>query len=160
MRTPLLCALTLLCGAEIAYAQQSPAYSTNGYNQGYGAGYQITPGSYGYNGYSQNARPTSYAPYYQGYGNYPSQGYGNYPSQAYGNYPSSSSYPNYMARNQYYYQTYYPRNYPYPQSTYPSATQQVAATTTNADQMPPVQPPVVAAPPVQEVPVQEAACVE
>ena len=40
MRTQLLCALAILCGAGVAHAQQWQAYPQNGYYQGYGSGYQ------------------------------------------------------------------------------------------------------------------------
>ena len=63
MRTQLLCALTFLCGAQIAQAQQYPA-------NGYGGGQQQYPG-YGYGGGQQQYPASGYGanqPQYPGYG--------------------------------------------------------------------------------------------
>jgi len=87
MRTPSLCALALLFGAEVAHGQGWPANAYYTYPQGYGARYPTAQA------------PTSY--YYptgaiQTVSGYPM----NYPGYAY--YPNGMFYPNY----------YYPPSYP------------------------------------------------
>jgi hypothetical protein len=96
MRTQLLGALALLCGAQLANAQSWPGYANYGYNQGYNAGYSMAPGAYGSYGYPQQyARPV-YPQYQQGYAAYPS----NY-------------YPGYTGGYQNYYPAMQPRAYSY-----------------------------------------------
>src|SRR5882724_2607905 len=92
MRTQLLCALTVLCGAEIAQAQQYPAYGyypnqqqypAYGYYAGqqqypgfgYAANYQFAPGDQqasgaGYNAFAQSGPATGNMGYGQGAQNY------------------------------------------------------------------------------------------
>ena len=103
MRTQLVCALAVLSGAEIASAQTYPAYPNNGYYQGYGQGYQMSPQSSGYYGYSQYGRQAGYVPYYQGTAGYPNRY--TYPTAATG-YPNGYSYPTAA--------TGYPNGYSYP----------------------------------------------
>jgi hypothetical protein len=78
MRTPLLCALAILCGGEAAHAQGWPANVPGGYYQGYGSGYPTAAQGYGYYGYSPYGRPMGYGPYYQGNAYYPGNGYSPY----------------------------------------------------------------------------------
>lgn len=79
MRTQLLCALTLLCGAAIAQAQAWPTYPNNAPT--YAWGNQAAPGQPAY------PQPVRGYPYYQGYQN---QGYQNSP--AYYQYSAPGSY--------------------------------------------------------------------
>jgi hypothetical protein len=74
MRTELLCALALLGGAEVVFAQQMPAYPSYGYYPGYAQAYPVAPQAYGYAPYPQTwgaARPPMY--YYPP--NYYNRGY-------------------------------------------------------------------------------------
>ena len=99
MRIKLLCAVAVLCGAEVGYAQMGPVYNYNAYyQQAYGSGYQAPAGYYGNYGYPQNMRQVGYMPYNQGYGGYSNSYY-------------NPAYAAYAAR----YQNYsYPTNYPRP----------------------------------------------
>jgi hypothetical protein len=93
--------LVLLCGAEVAHAQQQwPPYGYNAYYQQNAPRYQVTPASYGYYGYSQNPQASGYGQYYRGYGYYPYYAnYANYPAASYQNY-YGYNYPQYMAAMQ------------------------------------------------------------
>jgi hypothetical protein len=118
MRTRLLCGLVLLCGAEVAHAQQQmPAYGYYGYYQQNAPRYQAAPVSYGYYGYSQNPQVSGYGQYYRGNGYYPSYAnYNNYPAANY-QYPAAN------------YQNYYGYNYP----QYMGAMQPPASGAASAD---------------------------
>src|SRR5437870_221804 len=102
MRTQLLGALALLCGAGIVHAQQWPANAYYGYNQGYyqpryGAGYPTMPAGNGYSGYPQNGYPQNGSA--QGY-QQAARGYAYNPYYTYN--------PYYAA----YYRSYYASQYP------------------------------------------------
>ncbi len=81
MRTELLVALALLCGAEVAYGQYYPAnnyyYNNNGYYRGYSPGYSYPYGAYPNNPYPNNP--------------YPNNAYGAQPRAYYYPIPSASS---------------------------------------------------------------------
>jgi Putative beta barrel porin-7 (BBP7) len=90
MRSALLCTLTLLWGAEIASAQQTPSYPypPGGYAPGYAPIYPMPPRYPVYSGYAQPGP----------YGYYPNPGY-NYPRIYPVNSTSNNSlyYPQYLA---------------------------------------------------------------
>lgn len=104
MRSRFLCAFVLLCGADVANAQQWPSSASPGYyppqfapgyQSGYQPGYQAAPQAYGYYGQGQAPNQQGYYPYNTG--NYPNNAaayptYPTYPTAAQGS-DSSASLP-------------------------------------------------------------------
>ncbi len=139
MRTKLLCAVAVLCGAGVSRAQMGPLYNYNAYNQqGYGAGYQMPAGYYGNNGYPQTMRQVGYMPYNQGYAGYPNGYY-------YGN--NAARYQNYS----------YPTNYPQP-AVMPPTGEKIAPPEGAGKESAAPTPPVVSERPGFVIPDPVAAC--
>jgi hypothetical protein len=152
MRIRLLCAVIILCGTQVAqaqqyapygnygYPQQYPTYGNYGYPQQYPAygayGYPQQSPAYGYNGggpqFAPDPQPQSSAPYNAfGQGGM-SSGYNGYnqvpPNYGYNGYsPNGASYPGYVSGN----------NYPYVNSPNPNVVPGQQNATDSAPVIPP-----------------------